>query len=99
MIDSSSAYKLAVYGDTRRVVLRAVIDISSPDIVFGVVNSDGEDEFSVPGQVPDHVFEIVPYATSEWNRIILNGEFNLLYPRKTGPFLLQFTWKRHFPMY
>ena len=60
MIDSSSAYKLAVYGDTRRVVLRAVIDISSPDIVFGVVNSDGEDEFSVPGQVHDHVFEIVP---------------------------------------
>ena len=80
MIDSSSTYKLAVYGDARRVVLRAVIDISSPDIVFGVVNSDGEDDFSVPGQVYDHVFEIVPYATLERNRFILNGEFNL-FPR------------------
>ena len=77
MIDSSSAYKLAVYGDTRRVILRAVIDISSPDIVFGVVNSDGEADISVPGQVHDHVFEIVPYATLEWNRFILNGEFKL----------------------
>ena len=67
MIDSSSAYKLAVYGDTRRVVLRAVIDISSPDIVFGVVNSDGEDDFSVPGRFMTMYLRL--FLMQRWNGI------------------------------
>ena len=35
MIKSGQAYHAAITGDARRVLLRAVIDIISPDIVFG----------------------------------------------------------------
>ena len=41
MIESSQASKAAITGETRRMVLRAVINIISPDIAFGAGNTSG----------------------------------------------------------
>ena len=35
MIKSSAAYQAAITGDARRILLRAIIDLISPDIVYG----------------------------------------------------------------
>ena len=79
MISSTVAYKQAVVADTRRILLRAVIDISDPDIVYGTVESSSEALFSIPEQVHDHVFSLSPnYATLERNRWLLDGSFSLI---------------------
>lgn len=80
MIESSAAYKSAIVADARRMLLRAIIDISDPDIVFGTVGSDGSENVSVPEQLHDHVFELAPYDTLELNRWVLNGGFEM-FPR------------------
>lgn len=79
MIESTEAYKQAVVADTRRVILRAVIDITDPDIVYGEVESASEAVFSIPTQIHDHVFTLFPnYATLERNRWLLDGGFSIL---------------------
>ena len=79
MIESTEAYKQAVVADTRRVILRAVIDITDPDIVYGDVESASEAVFSIPTQIYDHVFTLSPnYATLERNRWLLDGGFSIL---------------------
>lgn len=79
MIESTEAYKQAVVADTRRVILRAVIDITDPDIVYGDVESASEAVFSIPTQIHDHVFTLSPnYATLERNRWLLDGGFSIL---------------------
>ena len=79
MIESTEAYKQAVVADTRRVILRAVIDITDPDIVYGDVESASEAVFSIPAQIYDHVFTLSPnYATLERNRWLLDGGFSIL---------------------
>ena len=75
MISATQSYKKAIVGDTRRIFLQAVIDIIDPDIVYGAVDSSGVETICVPEQVHDKVFELVPYATLEPNRWILNGQF------------------------
>lgn len=77
MISATQSYKKAIIGDTRRIFLRAVIDIIDPDIVYGTVDSSGAETICVPEQVRDKVFELVPYATLERNRWILNGQFHV----------------------
>lgn len=77
MISATQSYKKAIIGDTRRIFLRAVIDIIDPDIVYGTVDSSGVETICVPEQVHDKVFELVPYATLEPNRWILNGQFRV----------------------
>ena len=80
MIQSSEAYQAAVTGDSRRMLLRAVIDIIDPDITFTAPTSSGEAVFSRPEQLYDKVMEISPpYATLERNRWILDGTFQI-YP-------------------
>lgn len=79
MIESTEAYKQAVVADTRRVILRAVIDIADPDIVYGDVESASEAVFSIPTQIYDRVFTLSPnYATLERNRWLLDGGFSIL---------------------
>ena len=48
MLDRSSAYRAAITGDARRILLRAVIDIVSPDIVFGETGSSGQTAYRRP---------------------------------------------------
>ena len=79
MIDATEAYRKAVVADTRRVLLRAVIDISDPDIVYGTVESSGAVAFAIPEQVHDKVFSLQPnYSTLERNRWLLDGGFSIL---------------------
>lgn len=75
MIKSTDSYRAAIIGDTRRMLLRAVIDIVDPDIVYGKAESQSEAWISKSEQLHDKVFEIVPYSTAELNRWVLDGTF------------------------
>ena len=77
MLSSSAAYQAAITGDSRRILLQAIIDIIDPDIVYGTVDSSGTESVIIPAQIHDKEFEIVPYATLEPNRWVLNGEFRI----------------------
>ena len=55
MIKSGQAYHAAITGDARRVLLRAVIDIISPDIVFQAGGTSGQIPWSNLEQI--HVTE------------------------------------------
>ena len=79
MIKSGQAYHAAITGDARRVLLRAVIDIISPDIVFGAGETSGQIPWSKPEQLHDKVFgNPAKYATLERDRWALDGTWNLL---------------------
>lgn len=79
MIKSGQAYHAAITGDARRVLLRAVIDIISPDIVFGAGETSGQIPWSKPEQLHDKVFgNPAKYATLERDRWALNGTWDLL---------------------
>lgn len=77
MISSTTAYKNAVTGTTRRTVLRIAANISSPDLIFTGVTASSQAGISVPGQVIDYETELVRYATLERNRWLLDGSFKL----------------------
>ena len=79
MIKSGQAYHAAITGDARRVLLRAVIDIISPDIVFGAGETSGQIPWSKPEQLHDKVFgNPAKYATLERDRWALDGTRDLL---------------------
>ena len=50
MIESTEGYKKAIVADARRILIKAIIDIIDPDIVYGTVNNSGEMRFSVQEQ-------------------------------------------------
>ena len=50
MLDLSRSYYGAITADARRILLRAIIDISDPDLVFGTVDSQSAAPFSQPEQ-------------------------------------------------
>lgn len=80
MIQTSTAYQAAITGDSRRVLLRALISIIDPDITYGAVTSSGEAPFSQAAQVYDKDVDQGPaYATLERNRWLLDGTFRI-YP-------------------
>lgn len=79
MIKSGQAYHAAITGDARRVLLRAVIDIISPDIVFGAGEVSGQIPWSKMEQLHDKVFgNPTKYATLERDRWALDGTWDLL---------------------
>lgn len=79
MIKSGQAYHAAITGDARRVLLRAVIDIISPDIVFGAGETSGQIPWSKPEQLHDKFFgNPAKYATLERDRWALDGTWDLL---------------------
>ena len=79
MIKSGQAYHAAITGDARRVLLRAVIDIISPDIVFGAGETSGQIPWSKLEQLHDKVFgNPAKYATLERDRWALDGTWDLL---------------------
>lgn len=77
MINTSTAYKNAVTGTTRRTALQITANISSPDLVFTGVTASDQAGISVPGQVVDHKTNLVRYSTLERNRWLLDGSFKL----------------------
>lgn len=79
MIKSGQAYHAAITGDARRVLLRAMINIISPDIVFGAGETSGQIPWSKPEQLHDKVFgNPAKYATLERDRWALDGTWDLL---------------------
>ena len=80
MIQSSEAFQAAITADSRRVLLRAVIEIIDPDITYEASTFSGAAPFSQADQIYDKVLEISPaYATLERNRWLLDGTFRI-YP-------------------
>ena len=77
MISSSPAYQKAIVADARRMLMRAIVDISDPDIVYGTVDSSGAVSVCKPEQLYDKVFSLAPYSTLEHNRWMLNGTFHI----------------------
>lgn len=79
MLDITDGYKHAIVGDVRRMLIKAVIDISDPDMTFGDINSSGSASFSKPEQLHDKTMELESrYATLEPNRWVLDGSFRLI---------------------
>ena len=80
MISSTAAYQAAITADSRRILLRAIINIIDPDITYGAVTDSGAAPFSQPEQLYDKDVDQGPaYATLERNRWLLDGTF-LVYP-------------------
>ena len=79
MLEITEGYKHAIVGDVRRMLIKAIIDISDPDMVFGDVNSSGAESFSKGEQLHDKTMELESrYATLEQNRWVLDGSFRLI---------------------
>lgn len=79
MLELTDGYKTAIVGDVRQMLIKAVLDISDPDITYGVVNSSGAAAFSKPEQISDKVFTLDSrYATLEPMRWLLDGSFRLI---------------------
>lgn len=78
MLERSAAYDAAVVGSPRDICVRAVVDISDPDMVYGAVGGSPEAAWSRPEQLHDKVFDTPPrYATLEPGRWLLDGSFDL----------------------
>ena len=81
MIDVSDEFRAAITADARRILLRAVVDIISPDIVFGTATGSPESDASDSAQLHDKMLELgTPYATLETSRWLLDGSFPLAPP-------------------
>lgn len=77
MLNTSEAFKNAIVADSRRIKVKATMDIVDPDISYGVVTGSAETAYSVPAQLHDGKTELTPYATLENNRWVLDGTFAL----------------------
>lgn len=78
MISSTQQYQTSIVGRSRRIYIRAVIDISDPDMVIDGVTATSEAPVSKPEELYDHVFENPSrYTTLERNRWLLDGTFNI----------------------
>lgn len=73
MLDTSTAWAEAVTADARRTMIRAIVEIIDPDIVYGSVTSSGGASWSKAGQLTDHDTTVANYASLERNRWILDG--------------------------
>lgn len=79
MTNNSPEYYAAITADARRILLRAVIDIISPDIVYGDAESSSMSPYSKPEQLHDKdMGDLARYETLELNRWLLNGSFSAL---------------------
>ncbi len=81
MVKVSAAYRAAIVADSRRVVTGAIVEIISPDAVYGDVVASDAAPFAVPAQLKDKVMDLEPrYATFEHNAWILDGKQDILDP-------------------
>ena len=79
MIKMGEDYNAAISADSRRTLLKAVIEIIDPDIILGSATSSGAEEFSKPEQLTDKVMEMSnKYVTLEPNRWLLGRGYKLI---------------------
>lgn len=81
MLNTTAAYKAAIIADSRKTIIRAVVDLIDPDIVYGDGTASGQTAYSDLTQLHNKVFETTEhYATLEQNRWTLDGSFALAPP-------------------
>jgi len=83
MINVSNAFKNAIVADSRKIKLRAVMDIVDPDIEYGTATGSTQSAYSNPAQLYDGITELAPYATLEDNRWLLDGTFDIAHSGMT----------------
>lgn len=75
MIESSAAFKEAIRADSRRIYVKAVVDITDPDIQYGGLSSSPEAWFSDINQLIDKKLSADNNnETLEHNRWLLDGD-------------------------
>lgn len=78
MLNVSTAYERAAKASVRKTLVKALIDLVDPDVVYGTVTGPSQSYLSQPEQLHDRVFELGPsYITLEHNRWILDGSMEL----------------------
>lgn len=78
MISASAEYRKAIVGDSRRMLLRAIIDIVDPDIVYGEAQSESKSKYSRNEELHDKDFDNPPkYTTLETDRWLLDGTWRV----------------------
>ena len=78
MIERGAAYREAIVGSPRCIFLRAVVDISGPDMEFLPVEASPAAPWSKPEELHDKDFSAPPrYATLERGRWLLDGSFDV----------------------
>lgn len=80
MITTSDEYKLAIDAPTRRIVPKAVIDLSDPDLAVTSVTGDINSTYSFDSQITDKDSDYsgLVYATLEQNRWLLDGSLSIM---------------------
>ena len=79
MLEITDGYRAAIVGDVRRMLIKAVIDISDPDITFIDGIGSGAASFSKPEQLHDKEMSLNSrYATLEPNRWVLDGSSRMI---------------------
>ena len=78
MLDTSQSWYQAITADARRILISAIISIIDPDMEYGAVTSQSAAPYSQPEQIHDKEFTLMPYATLEDNRWVLDGTFSLV---------------------
>lgn len=80
MISHSTEYESAVTGDVRRTYIRAILNLVSPNIIYGAVSGSAQAaEYSRPDQASDGAIDSGDtYGTLEWNRFPLDGSVKIL---------------------
>lgn len=79
MLNATQGYKAAIVGDSRRMLLKAIVEIIDPDTVLGTATSSGAEAFSKPEQLTDKVMALEgKYVTLEPNRWLLGRGYKLI---------------------
>lgn len=78
MLNVSTAYEQAAKASVRKTLVKALVDLVDPDVVYGTVTGPSQSYISQPAQLHDRVFELGPsYISLEHNRWILDGSMEL----------------------
>lgn len=78
MLKVTDAYREAITAERRRMRLQAMLDLVSPDIVYGAVSTPEAMTYSRTAQLYDKdIYGPAKYATLEHNRWVLDGSWGL----------------------
>ena len=78
MIRSTEQYQTSIVGKARRIYIRAVVDISDPDMEITGVTQSTTAPWNKPAELYDKNFSNpARYATLERNRWLLDGSFKI----------------------
>lgn len=79
MTPTTTAYKAAIVGAFRRMVIKSIFDLIDPDIIMGESTSSGLTRYSDINKLTDKKFSVGgKYVTLEKNRWLLDGTWDLL---------------------